>query len=53
MAVIDAGIQQLLGQIFNEEIGSESEIREMMRDRVLSLPVVERSKLKKSKHSSR
>jgi len=38
MATIDAGIQQLLGQIFNEEIGSESEIREMMRQRVLSLP---------------
>jgi hypothetical protein len=38
MAVIDPGIQQLLGQIFNEEIGSESKIREMMRGKILSLP---------------
>ena len=38
MATIDPGIQQLLGQIFNEKIGSESQIRQMMRDRVLSLP---------------
>lgn len=38
MAVIDVGIQQLLGQIFNEKVGSESEIRNLMRSRILSLP---------------